>query len=190
MVGFNLGARLHERLLETVRVALLFSTLLAGLSSMILLFAADPILSLFTPDPALKVVALPALRIFVSMLVLAGPSVVWINMFIGLGKGVTAMNLLLFRDALFLVPSLYLFEAGWGFGGMAFPAGGRGGGFCGDLFLVEAGNIGYRVEGDTTSAEGINRDTPASQVATGRVSVFCGEGSRYIGCTLVAAGPF
>jgi len=118
MVGFNLGARLYDRLLETVRVALIFSTILAGLSGLVLFFAADPILSLFTTDPALKDVALPALRIFVSMLVLAGPSVVWINMFIGLGKGLAAMNLLLFRDALFLVPSLYLFEAWLGLPGV------------------------------------------------------------------------
>jgi Na+-driven multidrug efflux pump len=63
MVGFNLGARLYDRLLETVRVALIFSTILAGLSGLVLFFAADPILSLFTTDPALKDVALPALRI-------------------------------------------------------------------------------------------------------------------------------
>jgi Na+-driven multidrug efflux pump len=39
-------------------------------------------------------------------------------MFIGLGKGLAAMNLLLFRDALFLVPSLYLFEAWLGLPGV------------------------------------------------------------------------
>ncbi|HEY5497662.1 MAG TPA: MATE family efflux transporter, partial [Syntrophales bacterium] len=72
---------------------------------------ADPILGLFTNDRELIAIAAPALKIFVTPLILAGPSLVWINLFIGLGKGLTSMILLFIRDALFLIPLMYLFSA-------------------------------------------------------------------------------
>ena len=118
LVAYNWGARLYQRLIETVRVAILLSTVLSGVSCLLVVIFAEPILSLFTQDPDLRHTTLPALRVFVSMLILSGPSIVWINMFIGLGKGVTSMVLLLFRDALFLIPSLYFFDSWMGLPGV------------------------------------------------------------------------
>jgi putative MATE family efflux protein len=90
LVGFNLGARLYDRLLSTVRVAVYYSSLFAGVCSILIILFADPILGFFTTEPELVAIAAPALKIFVSPLVLAGPSLVWINLFIGLGKGLTS----------------------------------------------------------------------------------------------------
>lgn len=111
LVGFNLGARLYERLINTVRVAVYCSSFFAGVSSVLIILFADPILGLFTNDRELIAIAAPALKIFVTPLILAGPSLVWINLFIGLGKGLTSMILLFIRDALFLIPLMYLFSA-------------------------------------------------------------------------------
>ena len=111
LVGFNLGARLYDRLINTVRVAVYCSSLFAGISSILIILFAVPILGLFTKDRELIAIAAPALQIFVSPLILAGPSLVWINSFIGLGKGLTSMMLLFIRDALFLIPLMYLFSA-------------------------------------------------------------------------------
>jgi len=110
LVGFNLGARLYDRLINTVRVAVYCSSLFAGISSILIILLAVPILGLFTKDRELIAIAAPALQIFVSPLILAGPSLVWINSFIGLGKGLTSMMLLFIRDALFLIPLMYLFS--------------------------------------------------------------------------------
>ena len=110
LVGFNLGARLYERLINTVKVAVYCSSFFAGISSILIIIFADSILSFFTNDQELIAIAAPALKIFVSPLILAGPSLVWINMFIGLGKGLTSMILLFIRDALFLIPLMYVFS--------------------------------------------------------------------------------
>lgn len=110
LVGFNLGARLYERLINTVRVAVYCSSFFAGVSSVLIILFADPILGLFTNNRELIAIAAPALKIFVTPLILAGPSLVWINLFIGLGKGLTSMILLFIRDALFLIPLMYLFS--------------------------------------------------------------------------------
>ena len=61
---------------------------------------------------------MPALRIFVSAMVIIAPALVWINMFIGLGKGSTAMWLMFIRDMLLLVPLLIILPPFFGVSGV------------------------------------------------------------------------
>lgn len=106
LVAFNEGAGQYRRLAQTVKVAVRFSALFSGISSLLLILFADPIVRLFTEDIALANAAVPALRYFIVALALVGPLTVWVNMFIGLGKGGTAMLLMLFRDGVLLIPLL------------------------------------------------------------------------------------
>lgn len=108
VVGFHEGARQYRRLLESVRVAGVSSFAVGGVSSLILILWARPLLHFFTTDDTLLRMAVPALRLYVASLALIGPTVVWINMFVGLGKGVTAMTLMLLRDGCLLLPLLLL----------------------------------------------------------------------------------
>jgi putative MATE family efflux protein len=108
LVAFNEGAGHYKRLVETVRVAVRCSALFSGISSMMLIIFARPILTAFSKDMDLLFMAIPALRLFIATLVLVGPSIVWINMFIGLGKGLTAMLLMITRDVILLIPMLLI----------------------------------------------------------------------------------
>jgi Na+-driven multidrug efflux pump len=108
MVGFSAGARSWDRLVETVSVAIRFALVLAVLFFLFIELLAPEVLGLFTTEERLFGMAVPALRIFVSSLLLIAPAVIWINMFIGLGKGTTAMLLMFFRDMLLVVPLLIL----------------------------------------------------------------------------------
>ena len=87
IVAFSEGARLYHRLKQSVSVALKASLLIAAFSSIILEIFAEFIISLFSNDPALTAIAVPALRIYVSILIFIAPILVYINMFMGLGKG-------------------------------------------------------------------------------------------------------
>jgi len=118
MVGFSEGARLYARLIETVNVAVKVTTIFCIATFFIFEIFAYNILTLFTDNIQLTEMAVPALRIFVSMLLLIGPNLVWINMFIGLGKGFTSMVLLLTRDALFLIPLIYILPSWFGLNGI------------------------------------------------------------------------
>jgi len=118
MVGFNEGARLYDRLIETVNVAVKWTTIFCIASFILFEIFAYSILTLFTDDTRLIEIAVPALRIFVSMLLLIGPNLVWINMFIGLGKGLTSMTLLLMRDAIFLIPMIFILPSWFGLNGV------------------------------------------------------------------------
>ena len=118
MVGFSEGAGLHKRLMETVDVAVKISVLFSATAFVVLEVFAYPILLLFTSDRELLTIAVPAVRIFATMLLLVGPNLVWINMFIGLGKGSTSMLLLMTRDTLLLIPMLVFLPAYFGLTGV------------------------------------------------------------------------
>lgn len=118
MVGFNVGAKLYDRLIETVNVAVKWTAIFCIAAFILFEIFAHYILTLFTDNMPLLEIAVPALRIFVSMLLLIGPNLVWINMFIGLGKGLTSMVLLLLRDAFFLIPLIYILPVWFGLNGI------------------------------------------------------------------------
>jgi putative MATE family efflux protein len=118
MVGFSEGAGLHKRLMETVNLAVKISVLFSATAFVILEAFAYPILLLFTSDQELLTIAVPAVRIFATMLLLGGPIIVWINMFIGLGKGLTSMILLMTRDTVLLIPMLFFLPSLFGLTGV------------------------------------------------------------------------
>jgi putative MATE family efflux protein len=123
IVGFNDGARLYQRLKESVFVALKVSISFAAVSSTILEIFAPQIVGFFSKDPALLAIAIPALRIYVSVLILIAPIMMFINMFLGLGKGTLAMFLLFFRDSILLIPLLLILSSSFGLFGawLALP---------------------------------------------------------------------
>jgi len=132
MVGYNLGAKLYDRTRRIVQAALIFAWLIGALSGLIIVTMPDQILSLFTADVAFRQIAIPAVRIFALSLLFAGPMVVWINMFIGMGKGLTALLLLFLRDGILLVPCIYGFNHLYGLMGVWYA----------QLFSVALGFIG------------------------------------------------
>lgn len=118
MVGFSEGARLYDRLIETVTVAVKWTSVFCIAAFIFFEIFAHSILTLFTDNNQLIAIAVPALRIFVSMLLLIGPNLIWINMFIGLGKGLTSMILLLMRDVIFLIPLIIMLPSWFGLNGV------------------------------------------------------------------------
>ena len=118
LVAFNEGAGHYQRLVQIVKVAVGCSVLFSGASSLLLILFARPILMIFTGDTELVAATVPALRLFILALVLLGPTIVWINMFIGLGRGTTAMLLMLFRDGFLLIPLLFILPRWLGIDGV------------------------------------------------------------------------
>ena len=123
VIGFSLGAKLYQRLRQTVAVSVKVATYFAAVASILLAVFAEPIVGIFSKDPALITMATSALRIYVSVLVFAAPITIYINMFIGLGKGALAMYLLFFRDTILLIPLLIVLSSWFGLTGawLALP---------------------------------------------------------------------
>ena len=118
MVAYSEGANLHSRVMETVKTAVKISFGIALVSLFIVEAFAPAVASLFSDDPELQTLTATALRINSLLLITAAPSLMWINMFIGLGRGKTAMVLLVGRETLVLVPLLWFLPAWFGINGV------------------------------------------------------------------------
>jgi putative MATE family efflux protein len=123
IVGYSAGAKLYGRLKESVFVALKVAISIAVVSSIFLEIFAESIVGLFSHDPALTLIATPALILYVSVLIFMAPTLIFVNMFMGLGKGTIAMFLLFFRDSVILIPLLILLSSWLGLFGawLALP---------------------------------------------------------------------
>ena len=123
IVAFSEGARLYQRLRQSVFVTLKVALIFAVVASIFLEIFAPQIVRLFSDDASLTVIAAPALRIHVLTLVFIAPNMTFINMFMGLGKGSLAMFLLFFRDSIVFIPLLLILPFCFGLTGawMALP---------------------------------------------------------------------
>ena len=108
IVGFCLGARLWHRLWRAVRLSSVALVVFMGVATVVLEIFAPETIGIFSDDPELLAMAIPAMRIFMSAMILVGPSIIIITTFEGLSKGKTAMVLSLVRQFIFFVPLLYL----------------------------------------------------------------------------------
>jgi Na+-driven multidrug efflux pump len=108
ILGFSFGARLKDRLWETVKKASIWLALLMAVATVLLEIFTAQVFAVFNSDPGLLALAVPAMRIFCSSLVFIGPTLVFISTFQGLSRGRDAMVLSLARQFIFFIPGLYL----------------------------------------------------------------------------------
>jgi putative MATE family efflux protein len=110
IIGFNFGAGYFKRLWKAVKLASLSITVLLGVGVLLIEGLAPQIVSIFSSDPELLAVTVPAMRTMLAVMFLGGPSVMFITTFQGLSQGTTALVLSLVRQLIFFIPLLYLFR--------------------------------------------------------------------------------
>ena len=108
IVGFNFGARLWYRLWGVVKLASVWIALLVGAASVAMEIFTPHIIEIFSKEPELLAVAVPAMRILLSSPFIIGPTIMFITAFQGLSKGIDALVLSLARQIVFFVPLLFL----------------------------------------------------------------------------------
>jgi putative MATE family efflux protein len=118
IVGFNFGAKHWKRLWQAVKLASIGLAFLMGIALVVLEVFAPQLIAIFSDAPELVVIAVPAIRIFLSTLIVAGPSILFVTTFQGLSKGKTALVLSLIRQFVFFVPLLFLLHRSWGLTGV------------------------------------------------------------------------
>jgi putative MATE family efflux protein len=108
IVGFNFGAGYFKRLWKAVKLASLSIMALLGVVVLLIEGLAPQIVGIFSNDPELLAVTVPAMRIVLATTFLVGPSVMFITTFQGLSQGTMALVLSLVRQLIFFIPLLYL----------------------------------------------------------------------------------
>jgi putative MATE family efflux protein len=108
IVGFCFGARLWGRLWVAVRQGSIAVVVLLAVATALLEIFAPQVIAIFNNSPELVAIAAPGMRIFISAIILVGPTIMFITTFQGLSKGWTAIFLSLARQLGFLIPALLI----------------------------------------------------------------------------------
>jgi putative MATE family efflux protein len=107
VLGFNYGAKRYDRGLRAMRLAFIASTGLCLLSFMILYFAPEPIIRIFTDDSELIALASHAAKRIFLALYLMGFIMVGSLTFQSIGKAVQSFITAISRPFLFLIPLIF-----------------------------------------------------------------------------------
>jgi len=108
IVGYSFGARLWKRLWGVVKLASVSLALIMAVATIAMEITAPLIVGIFTRDPQLMDVAVPAMRILLSSITILGPGILFVTTFQGLSKGKEALILSLVRQLIFFVPILFV----------------------------------------------------------------------------------
>lgn len=118
IIGYCYGAGNYRRLWNAVKKAMIGLIILLAAATIVMEIWTPQIISIFTKDAELFEVAVPAMRIMLSTMVVIAPSMITITTLQGLSKGKTALGLSLVRQFFVFVPLLFLFRAIWGLTGV------------------------------------------------------------------------
>ena len=108
IIGFNFGARIWKRLWGSVRLASISVVLLIGTATILLEVLTPSVVRIFSDDPELIAMAVPAIRVIIAPTTLFGMAIIFITTFEGLNKGRAVLILSLARQFIFFVPMLFL----------------------------------------------------------------------------------
>ena len=123
IIGYNYGAKLHHRVIKTLKIGAVTATIMTSLGFIIFMFFSKSVVSVFTIDEELQTIAANGLRISVIMFPVIGFQIVVSNFFQSIGKAKIAIFLSLTRQFIFLIPCLLFLPRIFGLNGawMSLP---------------------------------------------------------------------
>jgi len=138
IIGFNFGAKDYGRVKKTVRLGIIYASIIAVVSTLIVELFPEPLVRLFnTDDPVLFDLAVNGMRIFALALPVVGFQIVAANFFQSIGKAKLATFLSLLRQIILLAPLLMFLPRYFGLDGvwMSTPLSDFGSALITGLFL-------------------------------------------------------
>ena len=111
ILGFNFGARKYDRVLHTLRLALLAATGVSVLGFIIAEVFPQEIIRIFNDSPDLLRVGTRAMRIYLVMTPVVGSSIIAGNYFQAVNKPLFSLFFTINRQVFFLIPCVYLFSS-------------------------------------------------------------------------------
>lgn len=106
IAGYNYGAKQYQRVLDVLKLTIMWASLDTILCFVAGMFFPETVVSIFTSDPELKLLAAKGLRITVMVMPIIGAQIVITHLFQSLGLVKVSIFLSLSRQLLFLLPAL------------------------------------------------------------------------------------
>lgn len=108
IVAYNHGAKKIDRIIGSVSFALILSTIIMGLGTIIFQIFPKQLLALFNANESMYEIGIPALRIISISFILAGITIVLCSAFQALTYANTSLVITLLRQLVLLLPLTYL----------------------------------------------------------------------------------
>lgn len=123
IIGYNYGAKLHHRVIKTLKIGAITATIMTSLGFIIFMFFSKSVVSVFTIDKELQNITANALKISVIMFPVIGFQIVVSNFFNPLARQKYLSFLSLTRQFIFLIPCLFILPKIFGLNGawMSLP---------------------------------------------------------------------
>ncbi len=118
IAGYNFGAREFSRVYEVLKLTLKYATIVTGTGFIVAEIFPQFFLMIFTSDPALLDIAIPATRIFFAAFLIISFPMVTGNLFQSIGMAGKSIFLSLSRQLIFLVPCLIVLPRIFGLNGV------------------------------------------------------------------------
>ncbi len=108
IVAFNYGAKRRDRMISTIKLALVSAVIYMFLGFLVFQFLPDTLLGFFNATAEMLEIGRPALRTISISFLLASFSVILISMFQALGKSIYSLFVSIGRQLVILIPAAYL----------------------------------------------------------------------------------
>lgn len=108
IAGYNYGASHHERVSQSILLAMKAATVIAGIGFLTVMVFPGPIMHIFTDDPAAIEMGRIAMRMLFACSFTIGVQMVTGGVFQAVGKAKAAFVLSLSRQVLFLIPLMII----------------------------------------------------------------------------------
>lgn len=107
IVAYNYGAHKRDRIVQTVRLAILYAMLLMAVALLIFQLWPDQLLGMFQTSDEMLRVGVPALRIMSLCFLIGGFTIVCSSLFQALGHGLLSLVIAVFRQLALVLPLAY-----------------------------------------------------------------------------------
>jgi putative MATE family efflux protein len=122
IIGFNYGAKLYSRVIETLKLAVIAGSCIALLGYAVIYTWPTQIVSLFSKDTFLIEITTQAIRIYFALFLVVGFQIICSNYFQAVGKPIQSTILGLSRQVLLFIPMLLILPNYWGINGIWMSA--------------------------------------------------------------------
>ena len=123
IAGYNYGAKNNQRVIDTIKVAIKWSSIFSLIGFLWFLFLPRLTLSIFSTDEELLSIGTNALRIIIIAFPVIGFQVIGASLFQAMGKALPSLLLSMLRQIFFVLPLIAILPMFWQIDGIwiAFP---------------------------------------------------------------------
>ena len=107
IIAYNYGARKPDRIMETIKLAIRYATLIMVVAVVLFQIFPAQLLGIFQASPEMLTIGVPALRILSLCFLIGGFTIVASSVFQALGKGLLSMSISVFRQLILVLPLAY-----------------------------------------------------------------------------------